>query len=283
MPPNAPTLQAVTSLLQSIFLQRVGDVPFTYHVPRRSAFSFSLQLVSRIVLSITPTAGVYSAISAGSQLTSPVLFLHRPWQLDRRRVPGNVTALACHKGFDEVLTVGYNTALAERLGMHLSTSICLQGYKGDPDRRIGIVGSVATPYGALLRTIEREFGSLEGTFPTEYDEEASQIKALAIMNAFHPEEVQRVGEALWLQAAIDSVDDCAGVVYLTGAVRQEGLEAALQRRMRVVCVGHRTCEEWGIRYLAQVLRAEFPAVDVVEVLEDEEIAKKELQMDESGT
>ena len=49
--------------------------------------------------------------------------------------------------------------------------------------------------------------------------------------------------------------------------------------MAVVCVGHRICEEWGIRHMARLLREEWPGLTVDEVLEDEsevpEVVKKE--------
>jgi hypothetical protein len=66
------------------------------------------------------------------------------------------------------------------------------------------------------------------------------------------------------------LEDCSGVLYLTGAANDEGVEAALAKRMKVVCVGHRLCEVWGIAYLADRVRERWPGVDV-QVVDEEEV------------
>lgn len=60
------------------------------------------------------------------------------------------------------------------------------------------------------------------------------------------------------------------MLYLTGQPREAGMAVAKEHGLQVVCVGHRAAEEWGIRYLARRLRADFPGVDVEEVYEEEE-------------
>jgi len=134
----------------------------------------NLAPVSRVTLSITPTPGVYASLAAASQsgfarsAAAPLAFVHRPWALERWRVPRGTTVLSSHTGFDETLTVGWNVMLAGRLGVSVGETgiggrwdgdegeggmtdgvgkreegrecLCLKGYKGDEERRIGLVG-----------------------------------------------------------------------------------------------------------------------------------------------
>lgn len=44
-------------------------------------------VASRIILSLTPTEGVYNALMKNYPNVRSVVFLHRPFRLDRRRVP----------------------------------------------------------------------------------------------------------------------------------------------------------------------------------------------------
>lgn len=200
--------------------------------------------------------------------------------------------LACHKAFDQELTVGANFALAERLGLDAGKGKVLKGYKGDPERRIGIVAGFAGGEDMraedLRGSVRREFGQdVEGEFGFDDgdggEDEVSiggdegelpripmRIKGVAIMNAFHPDEVDRVAAAALGLGLVDSVDECASLLYLTGAVREEGLAAARAKGLRVICVGHQVCELWGIKYISELLKKEFPAVDVVVVDEEEE-------------
>ncbi|KAH9890754.1 hypothetical protein F4778DRAFT_366558 [Xylariomycetidae sp. FL2044] len=274
---NTPSIASVSSFLQSIFPARNGDAPFHYHTPRTTRFNPHMIAATHIVLSITPTPGFYTALRA-SPSTSPIAFLHRPWTLDRRQMPRHGTVLTCHKGFDEVLTTGNNAALAVRLGMDLERSTVIRGYKGDLERTIGIVGPIPpTPKQALLEMVTAEFQCFEGSFgfDTENSDDpvaadtCHSINALAIMNAFHPEEVDRVSMCAIELGISSSHEHCDGLLYLTGAVRQQGLQAAMQKRMKVICVGHRTCEEWGIRYLAEILQRRWPSLRVDAILEDE--------------
>ncbi|KXJ89110.1 hypothetical protein Micbo1qcDRAFT_165881 [Microdochium bolleyi] len=255
---------------------------------------------------------------------SPLAFLHRPWALERRQMPRHATVLANHKGFDEVLTVGNNAALGARLGVDVERAVVIQGYKGDPDRTIALIGRVGgnadsgnhsgrrelgLPRTQILRLLEDEFGSFEGVFgftPGNGDatgstdiskDDDTPIRVIAIMNAFHPAEVEQVeaiarnltpGPTNTTQPPTDGKQpqqehepnqeqplplqgdvSCRHVLYLTGAIRELGLQAARERGMAVVCVGHRTCEEWGIRYMAKLLRERWPGLRVDEILEDE--------------
>ncbi|KAK8065041.1 hypothetical protein PG997_011788 [Apiospora hydei] len=287
-----PNIAEIKAFLQSLLPVRQGDVAFDYHTPRQRFPNPATVRPAHAVLSITPTPGFYDALtraatadSSRSRPTTPTpcwAFLHRPWMLDRRRVPRGTTIVSSHKAFDEVLTVGNNAALAAGLGMDVAGAGVIQGYKRDPDRTIGIVGPLrtASDRASLKARLETEFGSFEGVFGFDDEgerdenlvgaEKDDEIRCVAIMNAFHPEEVYTVAEMSLAMGLVPDLMDCRGVLYLTGAVREPGLEAALKKGMAVVCVGHRTCEEWGIRHLARVLRERWPGLQVQEVLEAEE-------------
>ena len=217
--------------------------------------------------------------------------------LARARLPRGTTVWASHKAFDESLTVGCNIPLLERFGVNVRDAKLLVGYKGDEGRRIGAVGGFEKRAGGNIeevrRRVLREFGHVEGWFGfsdedsgTENVEEKKTVEltAIACINAFHPAEVDRVAAAAVDAGFATSLKDCSGVMYLTGAVREEGLQAALQKGMKVACVGHLACEIWGIAYLAERVRETWPDVRV-EVVDEEEVkpiprvkAKKEVHV-----
>ena len=288
-----PTHAAVTQSLSALVPEKENDVPRLYHVPRHPRYDAATAVVEQIVLSITPTAGVYALIgypergtnvalgadidrdssaSAARQHPRPprtLVFLHRPFTLDRRRVRRGTLVLASHTAFDERLTVGWNKALAERLGMDVGESVCIQGYKGDAERKIGIAGRISAPCDVLVSRIQQEFGGTE----LVHEGSSVDIRVVAVMNAFHEDEVQRVLEVA-MQRGWIAQDDCMPgqhVLYLTGQPREARLEAAKALGMTVACVGHRAAEEWGIRYLAARMRKAFPTVRVQEVFEEEEV------------
>ena len=271
-----PTVLDAAKFLSSFFPIRARDVPWIYHEPRGARYAPDLTPVARVVCSITPTPGVYARMRLGRGTPPPLVFLHRPFTLDRRQVPRGTSVLSSHVGFDEVLTVGWNEVLADRLGMYVGDhAVCLQGYKGDPDRRIGIVAAFREPttLNSISEKIKHEFGRWDAVYGADVDNSIDMeqaVQVVAIMNAFHPEEVERVLEAAVSKGWISDLNDGSSIVYLTGQAREPGLIAAQEKKLKVFCVGHRSAEEWGIRYLASELRRVFPMVDVQEVYEDEE-------------
>jgi putative NIF3 family GTP cyclohydrolase 1 type 2 len=286
-----PTHAAVTRFIASLLPLKENDVPRLYHVPRNPRYDPETAVVDQIVLSVTPTPGVYSYIGYTPEDTNnnpsvphstfrprpprTLCFLHRPFTLDRRSVRRGTLVVSSHTSFDEVLTVGWNTVLAERLQMNVDDSVCVQGYKGDPERRIGIVGQVAMLRDLLLRRIKEEFGEAE----LAHDGLSDEIRAVAIMNAFGEEEVHRVLESALQHGWAAADDEAPGkhLLYLTGQPRVAGLEAAKALGMTVACVGHLPAEEWGIRHMAARLRVAFPGVRVEEVYEVETPRPKDLQ------
>ncbi|KAH7406119.1 hypothetical protein DE146DRAFT_779617 [Phaeosphaeria sp. MPI-PUGE-AT-0046c] len=279
-----PTHTRVTQFIACLLPLKENDIPRLYHVPRNPRYDPDTAVIERIVLSVTPTQGVNtligyspedSNITSSSKFRPPrtLCFLHRPFTLDRRSVRRGTLVLSSHTCFDENLTVGWNTVLAERLQMDVDDSICLQGYKGDPERKIGILGPVTMLRDLLLHRIREEFGEAE----LAHDGLSDEIRAVAIMNAFHEDEVQRVLEIALQHGWADADDEAPGrhILYLTGQPRVAGLEAAKALGMTVACVGHRPAEDWGIRYLAMQLRNEFPGACVIDLYEKEEPRIKE--------
>ncbi|KNG47467.1 ngg1p interacting factor 3 nif3 protein [Stemphylium lycopersici] len=279
--PKKATHAAVTRFIETYLPLKENDVQRLYHVPRNPRYDPETAVVEQIVLSVTPTPGVYSLVgqppdesSTGSPALFPQIyprpprtlcFLHRPFNLDRRSVRKGTLVLSSHTSFDEILTVGWNTALAERLGMNTTDCLCVQGYKGDPERKIGSIGQTFITLEALMSCIQGEFGVSELAYAGLSDE----VRIVAIMNAFNEGEVHRVVEMAKEQGWLGPGDDCRHVLYLTGQPRVSGLDAAKAMGMSVACVGHRQAEDWGIRYLGEELRRAFPNAQVEEVYEEE--------------
>lgn len=278
--PKQPTHAELTRFISSFLPPKSNDVSLLYHVPRAAIYNFETAPVQKVVLSVTPTTRIYEAIgqsrnkngdgtgrssSQKQRIPNTVCFLHRPYHLDRRRVRDDALVLASHTSFDENLTVGWNLALAHRLGLHVDDCLCVQGYKGDDERKMGIIGQTSQILGPLLKGIEEEFGAIE------YAQEglSEEIRVVAIMNAFNPDEVQRVVEMAHGQNWVPSVEQLGRhVLYLTGQERESGLREAKKLGMTVVCVGHRVAEQWGIEFLGARIRAEYPGVQVKEIYED---------------
>ncbi|KAF1842370.1 uncharacterized protein K460DRAFT_370337 [Cucurbitaria berberidis CBS 394.84] len=285
--PKKATHAAISRFIASILPAKENDVPRLYHVPRNPRYDPETAVIEQVVLSVTPTPGVYTLIGyphdePDVELRAPapkphlrpprtLCFLHRPFTLDRRSVRKGTLVISSHTAFDEVLTVGWNTALAERLGMNVGESLCVQGYKGDPERKIGIVGQVAQHRDLLVGRIQQEFGSTELVQAGLSDE----IRVVAIMNAFHEDEVHRVLEMAQRRGWLGLDTPGKHMLYLTGQPRVGGMQAATALGMTVACVGHRQAEDWGIRFLAAGMRTAFPGVHVQEVYEEEIIQARD--------
>ncbi|KAG9189575.1 hypothetical protein G6011_06443 [Alternaria panax] len=279
--PKKPTHAAVTRFVETFLPLKENDVQRLYHVPRHARYDAETAVVEQIILSVTPTPGVYSLIGYPPDestigATVPLAkiyprpprslcFLHRPFNFDRRSVRKGTLVVASHTSFDEVLTVGWNTALAERLSMKVAGCLCVQGYKGDAERKIGIVGEVSTPLSTIMSRIYGEFGVSE----LAQEGFSSEIRIVAIMNAFNEDEVHRVLAVAQGRGWIAEGEDGSHVLYLTGQPRVSGIEAARALGMSVACVGHRQAEDWGIRFLGEELRKAFPGAQVREVYEEE--------------
>jgi putative NIF3 family GTP cyclohydrolase 1 type 2 len=65
-------------------------------------------------------------------------------------------------------------------------------------------------------------------------------------------------DALIREAAVRGVD-----LYITGQLRQPAAAAVEETGIRVIVVGHRRSEDWGLRSLAGVLRDRYFNLEVV--------------------
>ena len=277
-----PTFAAVNNYIASLLPLKENDISRLYHVPNTPLYDPETTVVEQIVLSITPTPGVYSFIGhhpsdkstctstkpcppACSRLPRTICFLHRPFNLERHRVRDDTLIISSHTSFDEALTVGWNPVLAGRLGLELSEALCIQGYKRDLDRKIGIVSCVSMPMAQLIGGIREEFGDIEYVFEGPCEE----IHVVAIINAFNAHEVHRILDTARGRGWISLDDDGRNILYITGQPRTAGVEAAKLLRMPVVCVGHHQAENWGIRYIAAQLRNRYSGLCVEEIYEEE--------------
>jgi putative NIF3 family GTP cyclohydrolase 1 type 2 len=116
--------------------------------------------------------------------------------------------------------------------------------------------------------IERQFKTCE--LYANGVEQRREVNAVAIVNAFNADMVQRVAEAAAKRKWAKNSMQLGNVLYLTGQPRETGLEFAEAVGMPVACVSHRGAEEWGIRWIAGQVRAEYSGITVFEILEDEE-------------
>lgn len=162
------------------------------------------------------------------------IFLHRPWQL--QEIPADVGVIFYHHAFDEHLTMGFNPRIAAALGMR-----SLQPFGEKAGRSIGMISPVRSQSVESFRDrVQGVFGRWEhfvsGRFET--------IDRVAVVGALTPELVEA--------AARENVQ-----VYITGQLRTAATAAIQSTGIEVIAVGHRRCEEWGLRALAGVLRERF--------------------------
>jgi putative NIF3 family GTP cyclohydrolase 1 type 2 len=242
-------------------------LPLLYHTPRQP------KAITRLILSVTATPGIYPLLTP-----TTAVFLHRPWDLDRRKVKPSTIVLASHQRLDELLTTGYNVELLRRFG-------CTQpmegvvGYKGDPERKIGLVARLPgdSSLEEWIRRINAEFEGLESVVPgTAEERDAHTIpRFIACVNAFEPDTIDRAVDAVRsLETATEEPATASRIIYLTGQPRPLGTAHANTLDMPCVFTGHRRAEAWAVRYLAEMVQDGF-GVEVVVV--DEEAEEEEMQ------
>lgn len=234
-------------------------LPLIYHTPRRQA------PITRLVLSVTATPGIYPLLTP-----TTALFLHRPWDLERRRLTSSTLVLASHQRLDELLTTGHNTPLLCRLGC-ADPMIPITGYKTDPDRKMGLVARLpsAQPLGYWIQRITDEFHGLDST---AVPDPSIVPRYIACMNAFEPSLIDQSLTAA--QSLAGEPIPPAQMVYLTGQSRPLGAAHAEKLGMPVLFTGHRRAEVWAVNWLAGLVR-EVVGLEVVVV--DEEWEEEEMQ------
>lgn len=96
---------------------------------------------------------------------------------------------------------------------------------------------------------------------------SGNITALFCLNAFTPEVLAR---AITEVQAMDLRND--EILCLTGAVRELGVAEARRLGLNILAVGHKRCEDWGMRYFERQCKSAFPWLEIVLIDEPEEKA-----------
>ena len=175
--------------------------------------------------------------------TVDALFLHRPFGLDRARLPSGIGVVACHEPFDAQLTTGPNAPLARALGMRGVSN--LGEKKG---RTVGMIGSAQPlPFDAWADRIAGLYGDIEGVARPAGD---PPIARIAVMSAMDSDLVALAANA-------------GAGLYLTGQFRPGASDAVRKSGIAVIAIGHARSEHWGLQVLARTAQAAFPAVETI--------------------
>lgn len=225
-------LNDIAQFLDHFFaVECFGDDPHGVYVP-------STRLISRFGLALEPWAGLAEWAST-AQLDA--LFLHRPWHLQPGQLAADVGVLAYHLAFDENLTLGFNPRLATVLGM---SNLEVLGEK--QGRAIGMIGNIPKQGNATYCCCVNEiFGGYDAA-----RSDGREVSRVAVVGA--------MTDALVREAADRGAD-----MYITGQLRQPAQAAVLETGISVVGVGHRRCEEWGLRALSGLLRDRWSRLEVI--------------------
>lgn len=193
--------------------------------------------ISRVGLALEPWPEIDRWIHE-SNLDS--LFLHRPWKLEA--TPVEVGVVFYHHAFDEHLTIGFNPRLATALGMRF-----LQPFGEKLGRPIGMISSVRSQsIEAFCNRVQSVFGRYEHRVSGQFE----VVDRVAVVGALTPELIEA--------AAAEGVQ-----VYVTGQLRAIATDAIRAAGIEVIAVGHRRCEEWGLRSLASVLQERWASLSVL--------------------
>lgn len=208
--------------------------------------------VRRLGLALEPFPDLANQVAA---IRPDALWLHRPWKLDLNALPPDTGIIYHHLPFDEYLTMGYNPRLADRL--QATGPLEPLGFKQDtsetgaplPQRPIGML------FDASRRPVSDWIGQLASLFGG-YDQadpgHQTVVGRVAVVGAMNDRLVR------------EAADRGAGL-YVTGQYRPSAQEAVTESGMAVVALGHRRTEEWGLQALADLLREQWPDLDVVVV------------------
>jgi putative NIF3 family GTP cyclohydrolase 1 type 2 len=206
------------------------------------------QPIQRLGLALEPWPGLENWVIANRL---DAVWLHRPWQLDPRVAP-SIGVLTNHLPFDENLSIGYNSDLAQVMSatgplepLGFKQAVTDEGY-ALPKRAIGMLfESNNREFDAWLKQISQQFRG--------YDRAEAGRQTLINRVAV----VGSMTDKLIHEAATRGVQ-----LYVTGQYRKPAQDAVNQTGLAVVAVGHRRSEEWGIHTLANLLRTRWPAMTV---------------------
>ncbi|MBW4648148.1 MAG: Nif3-like dinuclear metal center hexameric protein [Kastovskya adunca ATA6-11-RM4] len=227
------SLDKLAEFLNQYFaIHRFNDDPGGVYRPSNRA-------IQRIGLALEPWQQLPQW---AEQAQLDALFLHRPWKLKLEQLKSDVGVVSYHLAFDERLTLGFNPRLADALGM--SALLVIGEKEGRP---IGMSGEMSPQcFTRYCRDIGEVFGGQDQTEPGE----CKQVSRVAVVGA--------MTDALVREAASRGAD-----VYVTGQWRQSAKKAVQETGIGVVTVGHRRCEEWGLRALAGLLQERWLGLRVV--------------------
>lgn len=213
------------------FLHVVMDTARFPEDERGGIYVASSRAIRRIGLALEPWSTLPSWMEHEDL---DALFLHRPFNLDRGRIPPTRGVIFMHAPFDERLTVGYVPRLAEVLGLR---SRAPMGDKGG--RPLGMIGELAVP--VTPTTWRRMVAEIYGGVEDVWNYGPDVIRKVAIVNAMTPALVQ--------EAALRGVQ-----AYLTGQLREPARATCKNQLIAAYSVGQRRAELWGLRTLAGMLR-----------------------------
>lgn len=225
-------LDDIAQFLDHFFaVHRFGDDQSGVYLP-------STRPIARFGLALEPWSQLAEWASA-EQLDG--LFLHRPWQLQPDQLASDVGVVAYHLAFDECLTLGFNHRLATVLGM---SRLEVLGEK--EGRAIGMIGDIPTQsFANYCCCVDEVFGGQDEALRSD----CREVSRVAVVGA--------MTDALVRLAASRGAE-----VYTTGQLRP-AQAAVLETGIGVIGVGHRRCEEWGLRALAGVLCERWSKLQVI--------------------
>jgi putative NIF3 family GTP cyclohydrolase 1 type 2 len=227
------SLDELTQFLNQYFaVHRFGD-------DQGGVYRHSSRPIYRIGLALEPWTQLGQWVS---YRRLDALFLHRPWKLKPEQLEPDIGVVSYHLAFDERLTLGFNPRLAEVLGM-----IRVEVLGKKQGRAIGMIGEIPPQsFASYCLYIDQVFGGQDKANPGG----CNTVSRVAVVGAMTDELVR--------EAALRG-----GGLYITGQLRQPAQEAVLETGIGVIAVGHRRCEEWGLRSLAGVMRERWSGLEVI--------------------
>lgn len=231
------SLDDIAVFLNRFFsVHRFGDDQSGVYLP-------STRPISRLGLALEPWSHLAEWVS-NQQLDA--LFLHRPWQLQPEQLAPDIGVIAYHLAFDECLTLGFNPRLATVLGIDQ-----LEALGEKEGRSLGMIGDISRhSFPSYCNCLEEVFGGHDRVLAGN----SFEVSRVAVVGA--------MTDTLVREAASRGAD-----VYVTGQLRQPAIAAVLETGISVMAVGHRRCEEWGLRALAGILRDRWSKLEVILLLD----------------
>ncbi|OKH56038.1 NGG1p interacting factor NIF3 [Calothrix sp. HK-06] len=190
----------------------------------------STRSIKRLGLALEPWDGLYNWVK---NQHIDALFLHRPWKLELEQLPPDIGVISYHLPFDESLTLGFNTRLADVLSLSN-----LEVFGEKQNRPIGMTGQAPNQtFTDICDCVKEVFNGYEQIRAASENE----VKKVAVVGA--------MTDLLVREAASHGVN-----VYITGQLRQPAAQTVIDTQMSVIAVGHYRCEKWGLHTLASILQ-----------------------------